>query len=842
MANQDNYSGTSTLDDTDVELQPSRALVAAPPKGPALTSAVGPAAVYGEEDLLKGGLSQKWLLNCLRRRWLMATLLGLLMAGLVGGVLAWLFPNSHKTVAYFQINSKPIDNPLGGSSRGTDSKNFAIVAQTQAALVKTPLVLERALEPKGIRQTDAVHLKGYNNALNWLTDELRVTLANNSEVLEIRYDGPEEKEEMKKIVNSVCEAFQEKILDEERDKRQTELTNLRGLHKGVKDELEQLTKDYDTLSELGGGADAAGSEVKARLLTTEIMDLRKAISALEKEAIEYQIQKEIGIRDLNSPARVDALVAEELANDPAIENYQNEIFALEAQLRSRGGIGRNNQAPELVRIQNMAAQAKQNLESYRAQKEKELRKLIADRPKDAIQQLMIQYVMRMKANMAQREQYDEKLAEKEKLLQQITDRDPKLAIMRTEIDRLREIEVTLASKIQAQKMMLDGGQQQIELLSPATSTTNITMFERLAIAGVGGLSALALTCYGVALMDFRKRRLNGPSDMDDGLGIRVLGVLPPVTARKALAGGSLSAVQVSEAIDNVRATLMHDSTSKKRQVVLVTSASTLDGCTTVAASLATSLARAGRRTLLIDGDLRSPSMHSLFGLPLDDGFSEVLRTEAELTDVIRPTSTESLYVITAGVCDTAAVHALATDQPQPIFDKLREQFDFIILDSAPILSVSDSLSLGQYVDGAILSVLRDHSELRKVNKSAEMLDSMGVRLLGTVVNGVPCKTDRRILQLHKNTAKNQKQLASPEANSKAKRKSKKGKAAEPTPAQPSSELKADSSTGTAVAEPPAAPQVQPEPPKPVEPIDGGSASIDLDDIELDMDDFDIDKL
>ncbi|MEQ8838362.1 MAG: hypothetical protein RID07_16270, partial [Lacipirellulaceae bacterium] len=580
MANQDNYSGSSTLDDTDVEVQPSRALVAAPPTGPAMTPAVGPAGGYGEEDLLKGGLSQKWLINCLRRRWLMASLLGLLMAGLVGGTLAWLFPNSHKTVAYFQINSKPIDNPLAGPTKGRDGKNFAILAQTQAALVKTPLVLDRALGTPGIRETKAVVTKG-NNALNWLTDELRVTLANNSEVLEIRYDGPEDKDEMVKIVNAVCDAFEEKILDEERKKRETELENLRELHQGVKKDLETEAKEFDKLTELTGGADAAGSEVKARLLTTEIMNLQKAISALEKEGIEIQIQKEIGIRDLNSPARIDALVAEELANDPAIENYQNEIFALEAQLRSRGGIGRNSQAPELVRIQNMRAQAVQNLESYRSQKEKELRKLIAERPKDAIQQLMIQYVMRMKANIAQKQQYEEKLAEKEKLLQQLTDRDPELAIKRTEIERLREIEVTLASKIQAHTMMLQGGANQIEKLGAgATSTTNITVFERLAIAGVGGLSALALTCYGVALMDFRKRRLNGPTDMDDGLGIRVLGVLPPVTARKALAGGTLSAVQVSEAIDNVRATLMHDSTSKKRQVVLVTSASTLDGCTT----------------------------------------------------------------------------------------------------------------------------------------------------------------------------------------------------------------------------------------------------------------------
>jgi Mrp family chromosome partitioning ATPase len=129
-----------------------------------------------------------------------------------------------------------------------------------------------------------------------------------------------------------------------------------------------------------------------------------------------------------------------------------------------------------------------------------------------------------------------------------------------------------------------------------------------------------------------------------------------------------------------------------------------------------------------------------------------------VTDAIRATTTEGLWLLTAGHCDMDAVHALATDQPQPIVEKLREEFDFIVIDGAPILGLSDTLSLGQYVDGAILTVLRDHSEIRKVYQAAELLKSLGIRLIGTVVNGVPIKSDRRVTRLHRTAAKRSRKL------------------------------------------------------------------------------------
>jgi Mrp family chromosome partitioning ATPase len=106
----------------------------------------------------------------------------------------------------------------------------------------------------------------------------------------------------------------------------------------------------------------------------------------------------------------------------------------------------------------------------------------------------------------------------------------------------------------------------------------------------------------------------------------------------------------------------------------------------------------------------------------------------------------------------SAVQALATDLPQPIFEKMRAEFDFVVIDGAPILSLADSLSIGQHVDGAILTVLRDHSEVRQIHRSLEMMKDLGIDVIGSIVNGVPVKADRRIAQLHQAASNRARQL------------------------------------------------------------------------------------
>jgi polysaccharide biosynthesis transport protein len=168
---------------------------------------------------------------------------------------------------------------------------------------------------------------------------------------------------------------------------------------------------------------------------------------------------------------------------------------------------------------------------------------------------------------------------------------------------------------------------------------------------------------------------------------------------------------------------------------MVTSAGVGEGKTSLASQLAASLARGWRKTLLIDGDIRRPAAHTLFKALLEPGLCEVLRNEAGTEEAIKPTSLSRLWFLPAGHCDAHAIQALAQESVQAMFDKLKEQFEFIIVDSSPVLPVADALSLGQQVDGVLYAVLRDVSRLPALKAAQMRLENLSVRTLGAVLIG-----------------------------------------------------------------------------------------------------------
>jgi capsular exopolysaccharide synthesis family protein len=172
---------------------------------------------------------------------------------------------------------------------------------------------------------------------------------------------------------------------------------------------------------------------------------------------------------------------------------------------------------------------------------------------------------------------------------------------------------------------------------------------------------------------------------------------------------------------------------------MVASALKGEGKTSLASHLATSLARARRRTLLIDCDLRSPAIHRMFDVLSEPGVCEILRGQAALADAIQPTIAEGLSIIPAGRCDSQAIQALAQGNLGSIFDELKQQYDYIVVDTAPVLPVADSLQVCQHVDAVLFSVLRDVSRLPKVYAAYERLATLGVRMLGAVVAGTRCE-------------------------------------------------------------------------------------------------------
>lgn len=720
--------------------------VSMPPRGP---------------EILNGPLDQTWLMNCLRRRWLSALLLGTLAAVLTGILLLVLFPLSSQTIAYLQVETEDVSDIFNTTRKSTNPKEFAIFQQTQLTLLKSQFVLKAALSRRDVAQLDAV-LAHRPNEVTWLTENLQASFPGDSKILMLKYEGQENPEDMKKVVDAVIEAYKQEIVADARISSAESHRSMEALHKGLVADLRTKIDKREALAKELGGSHSSTATAEMNMLIRDIGLIQNQLIKGKEALINLEVNRELQTRAAQSPSVMNAAISAELEKDPTLQGYEAQLYAIEQQIMQLSQFT-NRPTAQVARLQASAQQINQRSKEYRAQLERVMQDQYKAAPNDQMELIMTEYIMRKRTLDQQMEELQTDLEQKKEQIAALGNQNGELLMLEAEIEQLSEIARTMDYRLQSWKVTDNTTAEQIKVMQPPFSTEKINVYQRWSIASVGALAAFCGTCYGLALLEFRRRRLNSPSDVDEGLGIRVLGVLPPVASRKAMAPGSLTAAQLSESIDNVRATLMHDSTSRPRQIVLVSSPSSMEGSTTVASHLALSLTRAGRRTLLIDGDLRDPSLHKLFALPLEDGMCEVLRSELEISDAIRPTNTEGLWLMTAGICDMDAIHALATDQLQPIFEKLRSEFDFVIIDGAPVLGLSDSLSIGQHIDGAILTVLRDHSGVRNIHQAAELLKSLGIRLIGCVVNGVPLKADRRITRVQRGAGAKTKRLSAAES-------------------------------------------------------------------------------
>jgi succinoglycan biosynthesis transport protein ExoP len=191
-----------------------------------------------------------------------------------------------------------------------------------------------------------------------------------------------------------------------------------------------------------------------------------------------------------------------------------------------------------------------------------------------------------------------------------------------------------------------------------------------------------------------------------------------------------------ESVDATRTMLMHAARTGSHRIVMIASAVGGEGKTSLASYLATSLAQSGVRTLLIDADLRNPSIHGVYELALAPGLSEVLRGEVECTEAVAATSVPDLFVLAAGQCDRQTIRVLTQGGLGPVLGQLKDCYDFVIVDSSPILPVADASIIAQHVDAVLFSIMRDVSSKTKVIAALQRLQCFGVSILGAVVTGV----------------------------------------------------------------------------------------------------------
>ena len=137
--------------------------------------------------------------------------------------------------------------------------------------------------------------------------------------------------------------------------------------------------------------------------------------------------------------------------------------------------------------------------------------------------------------------------------------------------------------------------------------------------------------------------------------------------------------------------------------------------------------------MLVDFDLRRPAFDGIFGVPLEPGVCEMLRQQNTVADLVHPSATENLSVVTAGRWDRLALASLSNGSAAAMFRQLREEYDFVVVDTSPILPVADARFVSQHVDAVVLSVFRDVSQAPKIQAACEILAAFGVQTVEAVV-------------------------------------------------------------------------------------------------------------
>ncbi|UJP08901.1 polysaccharide biosynthesis tyrosine autokinase [Microbacterium sp. KUDC0406] len=264
---------------------------------------------------------------------------------------------------------------------------------------------------------------------------------------------------------------------------------------------------------------------------------------------------------------------------------------------------------------------------------------------------------------------------------------------------------------------------------------------------IGALIGFALGIGYAFIRNTLDRRVRHPRDVERETGIAVIGTLPLEKTldgeRRVIDFSSDGGVGIShhtvESMRELRTNLQFIDVDNPPRVIVVTSSTPGDGKSTVAVNLASSLAAAGQRAILIDCDLRRPVVADIFGLSADAGLTDILAGRAELQDVaVRPHAESPLAVVPAGRIPPNPSELLGSQRMREFVRSLSESA-IVILDSPPVLPVTDAAVLATAADGVVIVASSGRTTFDMLQRAIDNITRTKGRVLGIVLNRVPRK-------------------------------------------------------------------------------------------------------
>lgn len=313
----------------------------------------------------------------------------------------------------------------------------------------------------------------------------------------------------------------------------------------------------------------------------------------------------------------------------------------------------------------------------------------------------------------------------------------------------------LQREVETSRTLLDGLLQRYKEISVAGGVTanNISIVDRavapdtpskpnplinMALAAAMGLGCAVL---GAFIMEALDESLTTPEDVESKLGVPVLGAIPQLakgmTPQEALADIRSS---FSEAYYSLRTALQFSTADGVPRSLLVTSARPSEGKSTTALAIAQNLARVGARVLLVDADLRNPSLHKNEAVDNSRGLSNLLSGSTDLAGAVQPSRDKNLFLIPCGPLPPNPAELLGGARVHAFLEKAQAEFDVVVLDAPPVLGLADAPVLASQVEGTVFVVESKGARRGQARGALKRLAMSNARVLGAVLTKLNVKT------------------------------------------------------------------------------------------------------
>jgi capsular exopolysaccharide synthesis family protein len=675
------------------------------------------------------------------------TLVLFALAGLIGAVLIGLAQTplyrARTSLEIQNFNDKFLDlNTIDPTVSGIDLPLGPSYLQTQVVMLQSQTLLERVIDTLNLQETRPPgfarlrQMLGLSGSPRIPTKEelirhskanLTVRAARETRVLEIQYQSPDPRiaaDFANTLVGEYIDQAQEMRLQAFQRTAERLTAHLREM-KGKLEEAEAVLQDYVRTSGL------AFTSEKDNVADVRLVELQAGLSSAQADRIATQVRFE---QARITPA--DALP--ELLDDPALREYRLRLTDLQRQLVELTA----TLTPAHYKVLRVQAQIDELQSAVQKQRDLTLNRIGSEY-----------------AAARRREEFLAKAYSDQ--LQIVTDQSSKGIRYRTlkgEVDSTRQLYESMLERVKQAELAATMRASNVLVIDTANVPTRPFSPNLPMNAAVGLFGAAFL---GLGFVFFRERvdrRIQAPGETRAYLNVAELGVIPAragaldevsdqglVTAERAPAAWTDCYSSVVTSI------LLANPNEDTPRVVVVTSPYAGDGKTTVAGNLSLALVAVGKKVLVIDGDLRRPKLHEFFGLSNREGLSDWLGADSDasidedlsIRRLIAATRIPGVSILPAGRRTAHGSHLLHSARMSGLLDRLRAEFDVVVVDAPPVIPVPDARVLGRLANATILVIRAGRTTIEGALAAKQRFAEDGTPVLGTILNDWNPKSRRR---------------------------------------------------------------------------------------------------